>query len=210
MAFNLLRTAKYQISATKPANFPPDEGIEVAFAGRSNAGKSSCLNVIANQKALARVSKTPGRTQMINFFSLQDESLKLVDLPGYGYAKVPEAMRKDWGKNIQAFLETRQSLVGLVMLMDARHPLSPLDQQMIDWAMARQLPLHAVLTKADKLSRNQQNQSLLGVRKSLSSEQGCTAQLFSSLKRQGIDELDERLKSWMQPATATGDLPEQP
>ncbi|QGG79184.1 YihA family ribosome biogenesis GTP-binding protein [Litorivicinus lipolyticus] len=197
MAFNLLRTAKYQISATKPQNFPADEGVEVAFAGRSNAGKSSCLNVIANQRALARVSKTPGRTQMINFFSLQDEQLKLVDLPGYGYAKVPVAMRANWGRNIQAFLENRRCLAGLVMIMDSRHPMSPLDQQMMDWALARQLPLHAVLTKADKLSRNVQNQTLMKVRKEL--PEGCTTQLFSALKRQGIEELDERLKSWMLP-----------
>ena len=200
MAFNLLRTAKYQISATKPSNFPEDTGIEVAFAGRSNAGKSSCLNVIANQRALARVSKTPGRTQMINFFSLQDEHMKLVDLPGYGYAKVPEAMRADWGKNIQAFLETRQSLRGLILLMDIRHPLSPLDEQLIEWACARSLPLHAVLTKADKLSRNQQNQTLMKVRKAL--PEGCTAQVFSALKRQGLEQMDDRLEGWM--------LPDQP
>lgn len=197
MAFNLLRTAKYQISATKPSNFPEDTGVEVAFAGRSNAGKSSCLNVIANQKALARVSKTPGRTQMINFFSLQDENLKLVDLPGYGYAKVPEAMRADWGKNIQAFLETRQSLRGLVLLMDIRHPMSALDQQLIDWACARDLPLHAVLTKADKLSRNQQNQALMKVKKAL--PQGCSAQSFSSLKRLGLELMDDTLEGWMMP-----------
>ncbi len=195
MAFNLLRTAQYQISATAPHNFPPDEGIEVAFAGRSNAGKSSCLNVIANQKALARVSKTPGRTQMINFFALQDPTLKLVDLPGYGYAKVPGQMRADWGKNIQAFLEIRQALKGLVVLMDARRPYGELDQQMVGWAVARDVPVHAVLTKADKLSRNQQKQALMKTQKIL--PEGCTAQLFSSLKREGVPELDAQLALWM-------------
>ena len=201
MAFNLLRTAQYQISATAVHNFPPDEGREVAFAGRSNAGKSSCLNVIANQKALARVSKTPGRTQMINFFALQDPLLKLVDLPGYGFAKVPGAMRADWGKNIQAFLETRQALKGLVVLMDVRRPYGELDQQMIDWAVSRGVPAHAVLTKADKLSRNQQKQALFKTAKAL--PEGCTAQLFSSLKREGIPELEDTLAKWMLPIEKT-------
>ena len=195
MAFNLLRTAQYQISATAVHNFPADEGCEVAFAGRSNAGKSSCLNVIANQKALARVSKTPGRTQMINFFALQDPMLKLVDLPGYGFAKVPGAMRADWGKNIQAFLETRQALKGLVVLMDVRRPYGELDQQMIGWAVSRGVPAHAVLTKSDKLSRNQQKQALFKTQKAL--PEGCTAQLFSSLKREGIHELEDKLEEWM-------------
>lgn len=195
MAFNLLRTAQYQISATAVHNFPADEGCEVAFAGRSNAGKSSCLNVIANQKALARVSKTPGRTQMINFFALQDPLLKLVDLPGYGFAKVPGAMRADWGKNIQAFLETRQALKGLVVLMDVRRPYGELDQQMIGWAVSRGVPAHAVLTKSDKLSRNQQKQALFQTQKAL--PEGCTAQLFSSLKREGIPELEDKLEEWM-------------
>lgn len=195
MEFNLLRTAKYQISATAPHNFPPDEGFEVAFAGRSNAGKSSCLNTITNQKALARVSKTPGRTQMINFFALQDPQLKLVDLPGYGFAKVPGAMRADWGKNIQAFLETRQALKGLVVMMDVRRPFGELDQQMINWAVSRGVPAHAVLTKADKLSRNQQKQALMKTQKAL--PEGCTAQLFSSLKRDGISELEHQLALWM-------------
>ncbi len=195
MAFNLLRTAQYQISATAVHNFPADEGCEVAFAGRSNAGKSSCLNVIANQKALARVSKTPGRTQMINFFALQDPLLKLVDLPGYGFAKVPGAMRADWGKNIQAFLETRQALKGLVVLMDVRRPYGELDQQMIGWAVSRGVPAHAVLTKSDKLSRNQQKQALFKTQKAL--PEGCTAQLFSSLKREGIPELEDKLEEWM-------------
>ena len=195
MAFNLLRTAQYQISATAVHNFPADEGCEVAFAGRSNAGKSSCLNVIANQKALARVSKTPGRTQMINFFALQDPLIKLVDLPGYGFAKVPGAMRADWGKNIQAFLETRQALKGLVVLMDVRRPYGELDQQMIGWAVSRGVPAHAVLTKSDKLSRNQQKQALFQTQKAL--PEGCTAQLFSSLKREGIPELEDKLEEWM-------------
>ena len=195
MAFNLLRTAQYQISATAVHNFPADEGCEVAFAGRSNAGKSSCLNVIANQKALARVSKTPGRTQMINFFALQYPLLKLVDLPGYGFAKVPGAMRADWGKNIQAFLETRQALKGLVVLMDVRRPYGELDQQMIGWAVSRGVPAHAVLTKSDKLSRNQQKQALFKTQKAL--PEGCTAQLFSSLKREGIPELEDKLEEWM-------------
>ena len=195
MASNLLRTAQYQISATAVHNFPADEGCEVAFAGRSNAGKSSCLNVIANQKALARVSKTPGRTQMINFFALQDPLLKLVDLPGYGFAKVPGAMRADWGKNIQAFLETRQALKGLVVLMDVRRPYGELDQQMIGWAVSRGVPAHAVLTKSDKLSRNQQKQALFKTQKAL--PEGCTAQLFSSLKREGIPELEDKLEEWM-------------
>ena len=132
---------------------------------------------------------------MINFFALQDPLLKLVDLPGYGFAKVPGAMRADWGKNIQAFLETRQALKGLVVMMDVRRPFGELDQQMINWAVSRGVPAHAVLTKADKLSRNQQKQALMKTQKAL--PEGCSAQLFSSLKRDGISELEHQLALWM-------------
>ena len=143
---------QFLTSANGAEQFLPDEGQEVAFAGRSNAGKSSALNAITGRKALARISKTPGRTQLVNFFAL-DEARRLVDLPGYGYAKVPAKLRAHWQEVLQVYFETRQSLRGVVLLMDIRHPMRPFDQQMVAWCTAKGLPVHLVLTKGDKLKR---------------------------------------------------------
>ncbi len=176
---------------------PPDEGTEVAFAGRSNAGKSSALNTITNQKSLARTSKTPGRTQQINFFGMGPDN-RLVDLPGYGYAKVPQAMKMKWQRNMAEYLRTRQSLRGLVLLMDVRHPMTDQDQQMLEWCAQSDLPVHVLLTKADKLKRGPAKSSLLATRQKLSGlHPSASIQLFSSLKRLGIDEAHEVLNRWL-------------
>lgn len=195
MKLNELRTANYLLSAPNLTHCPEDEGHEVAFAGRSNAGKSSCLNLVAGQKSLARVSKTPGRTQLINFFTLTNPLQKLVDLPGYGFAKVPDAMRANWGRDIQGYLTLRQALKGLVLLSDIRHPMRELDVQMVDWCVARELPVQVVLTKGDKLSKNQANQTLFAVRKAL--PEGCGVQVFSALKGTGLETLQAVLCDWL-------------
>ena len=195
MKLNQLRTAQYLLSAPNLTHCPPDEGHEVAFAGRSNAGKSSCLNLVAGQKSLARVSKTPGRTQLINFFTLNDVRQKLVDLPGYGFAKVPDAMRANWGRDIQGYLTLRESLKGLVLLSDIRHPMRELDVQMAQWCFSRDLPVQIVLTKGDKLSKNQANQTLFKVRKDL--PENCGVQIFSALKGTGLDTLQKVLCDWL-------------
>lgn len=163
--------------------------MEIAFAGRSNAGKSSALNTLCGQKNLARTSKTPGRTQLLNFFSLDDDH-RLVDLPGYGYAKVAERIKRQWQAELATYLESRRSLRGIVLLMDVRHPLKEFDLQMLEWSSGIDLPTHILLTKADKLKYGAASASLLQLRKALKSFRGdlITAQLFSSLKRQGIDE----------------------
>ena len=160
----LYRSAHYTVSATQLSQLPPDSGFEVAFAGRSNAGKSSAINTITGIKALARISKTPGRTQMINFFHLDDERA-MVDLPGYGYAKVPEKMKLKWQATLSKYLETRQSLRGLMLMMDIRHPLKNFDLQMLDWAKQAELPIHILLTKSDKLGRGAGGNTLQQVRK---------------------------------------------
>lgn len=187
----LFRQTRFLTSAPKLALCPDDAGFEVAFAGRSNAGKSSALNALAQQRQLARASKTPGRTQMINFFALgDDETRRLVDLPGYGYAAVPEAMKKQWQTELARYLGERQSLQGLVLLMDVRHPLTEYDQTLLEWAQARQLFVHVLLTKADKLNRGPANNALLAVKKSLQAQQlNFSIQLFSALQKQGIDTL---------------------
>jgi GTP-binding protein len=189
------RNASFLLSAARIAQCPPDEGREVAFAGRSNAGKSSALNAICGLRKLARTSNTPGRTQLLNFFVLPD-GRRLVDLPGYGYAKVPAAQRAAWGKLVEDYVRTRRSLAGIVLLMDVRHPLKPQDHQLIDWAATLQLPLHVLLTKADKVSRNEAARTLTAVRKALATLPLCSVQLFSALKAQGIDEARELLESW--------------
>lgn len=184
-------------SAALVSQLPPDTGIEVAFAGRSNAGKSSALNCLTGIRQLARISKTPGRTQLINLFTVGDETRRLVDLPGYGYAKVPMKVKEDWQKNLAHYLDVRKSLRGLVLLMDIRHPLKELDQMMINWAFDRQLPVHILLTKADKLSRGQAQSTVLLVRKHYELMHDLlTVQSFSSLKRQGVDDLVEVLTRW--------------
>lgn len=185
-------------SAAKVEQLPADIGFEVAFAGRSNAGKSSALNCLTGIHGLARTSKTPGRTQLMNVFVLTDENRRLVDLPGYGYAKVALQLKRNWQQHLAHYLEVRQSLKGLVLLMDIRHPLKDLDQAMINWAITRQLPVHILLTKADKISRGQAQSVLLQINKHFESMNGLvSAQVFSSLKRQGIESLINVINSWL-------------
>ncbi|HLA74587.1 MAG TPA: ribosome biogenesis GTP-binding protein YihA/YsxC [Gammaproteobacteria bacterium] len=204
MSHPLYQRAEFLLGAHTLAQAPPDAGAEVAFAGRSNAGKSSALNVITNIHALARVSKTPGRTQQINFFGL-DEQRRLVDLPGYGYAQVPEKVKRHWQAVLAEYLETRNSLMGLMLLMDSRHPLTPLDVQMLDGCFESQLPAHILLTKSDKLSRGAALASRDQVRKALLERYGVQdlaeaklgVQLFSSLKHIGIEEAQTQLDQWL-------------
>jgi GTP-binding protein len=193
----LFQEAQFFISADKLTDLPPPSGIEIAFAGRSNSGKSSAINTLANRNRLAFVSKTPGRTQLINFFSLGNERF-LVDLPGYGYAKVPEAMRVHWQSVLSRYLMERESLQGLVLIMDARHPLTPLDRQMLNWFIPTCKPVHVLLTKADKLSKQQATATLRAVRAELErTYPNCTVQLFSSLKRIGLDEAEAMIGKWL-------------
>jgi GTP-binding protein len=193
----LFQNAVFHISAHNLSDLPPPVGIEVAFAGRSNAGKSSALNTLANHNRLAYVSKQPGRTQLINFFALGHDRF-LVDLPGYGYAKVPAAMKAHWQMTLSAYLSHRTALFGLVLVMDCRHPLTPLDRQMLDWFCPSSKPVHVLLTKSDKLSRNAANQTLQSVRKELNATWGnCTVQLFSSLKKQGVEEAESIIGKWL-------------
>jgi GTP-binding protein len=197
----LYRNAYYSGSATKLSQLPADSGIEVAFAGRSNAGKSSAINTITGINALARTSKTPGRTQMINFFHF-DEQRALVDLPGYGYAKVPEKMKLKWQETLAKYLELRQSLRGLMIMMDIRHPLKAFDLQMLTWANEAQLPTHILLTKADKLKHGAAKATMLEVSKQLKQHQlVASVQLFSSLNKQGRDEAIAKLNEWFEVET---------
>jgi len=192
----IYRQASFLVSAAKLEQTPPDSGFEVAFAGRSNAGKSSAINVLCDQKSLARTSKTPGRTQLLNFFAL-DEQRRLVDLPGYGYAKVSVNIKQDWQGSLAQYLEQRQCLRGLILMMDVRHPLKPYDRQMLEWAKHIQLPVHVLLTKADKLKRGPATNNLLKVQKELTEMSAdFSVQLFSSLKRQGIAEAHQVLDRW--------------
>jgi GTP-binding protein len=194
----IFQNATFFISAHHLRDLPPASGIEVAFAGRSNAGKSSALNTLANHNRLAYVSKQPGRTQLINFFTLGNDR-HLVDLPGYGYAKVPEAMRAHWQTVLSRYLSERTSLAGLVLVMDSRHPLTPLDRQMLDWFSPSGKPVHVLLTKSDKLSRNDANQTLIKVRKELNQTWGknISVQLFSSLKKQGVEDAETVIGKWL-------------
>jgi GTP-binding protein len=190
------RQAHYTISATQLSELPPDIGLEVAFAGRSNAGKSSAINTITDHRALARISKTPGRTQMINFFAL-DDSRTMVDLPGYGYAKVPEQMKIRWQQNLGQYLDTRQSLQGLMIMMDIRHPLKQFDIQMIRWSNQKDLDVHILLTKSDKLKHGAAMATLHSVLAEIKKlELKASAQLFSSLKKTGREEVIAKLDSW--------------
>ncbi|WP_316367435.1 ribosome biogenesis GTP-binding protein YihA/YsxC [Candidatus Thiodiazotropha sp. CDECU1] len=189
--------AEFLKSAASLSLAPPDSGFEVAFAGRSNAGKSSALNTLCNQKSLARTSKTPGRTQLLNFFSLDGER-RLVDLPGYGYAKVAESIKRKWQETLADYIEQRQCLLGLVLLMDIRHPLTDFDLQMLQWNTHHGLPTHILLTKADKLKTGAAKNTLLKVQKSLSDRPEITVQRFSALKKQGIDECHRVLDLWFE------------
>lgn len=186
------------LSASKLSEAPKDYGKEIAFAGRSNAGKSSAINTLTRQNNLARISKTPGRTQLLNFFEL-DERRRLVDLPGYGYAKVPLAVKQKWYQMLEDYLHNRHTLSGIILVMDIRHPLTDFDKQMIEWCEYAQLPLHILLTKADKLKYGATKNILLKVQKELSAVNiFVSLQIFSSLKRKGIDEVHQVLDAWFE------------
>ncbi|PCK01277.1 MAG: YihA family ribosome biogenesis GTP-binding protein [Alteromonadaceae bacterium] len=204
------QTAQFLISAPSIKECPPETGFEVAFAGRSNAGKSSAINTLTNNKKLARTSKTPGRTQLINFFQLSNtDSLRIVDLPGYGYAKVPLAMKKKWQANLSVYLQERQCLQGLVLLMDIRQPMQEFDSMMINWAVEAEMPVHALLTKSDKLNRGNAKSTLLKFQRHLDDANVgdlVSAQTFSSLSKEGLPELKTVLNRWLlAPQTDTDD-----
>ncbi|HFC91442.1 MAG TPA: YihA family ribosome biogenesis GTP-binding protein [Leucothrix mucor] len=186
-------------SATTQSTLPAELGFEVAFAGRSNAGKSSSLNRLCQQKALARVSKTPGRTQLINFFALP-QGRYLVDLPGYGYAKVPEKVKKKWQAFIESYLSTRFTLRGLVLIMDIRRPMQDYDKVMLSWAQSRNLAIHILLNKSDKFKRGKATASLLKARKELKQYTNpVSIQMFSAFKGDGVDLLRDKLDEWLYP-----------
>lgn len=189
--------AKFVISAPDIRHLKDDDGVEVAFAGRSNAGKSSALNRLTRQKSLARTSKTPGRTQLINVFEIEPGK-RLIDLPGYGYAKVPLEMKLKWQKALGEYLQVRKSLAGLVVLMDIRHPFKDLDQQLIHWAVERELPVLALLTKADKLKSGKRKAQLLMAREAALAFCGdVTVHTFSSLNGLGLDNMQQVLDQWL-------------
>jgi len=199
------RAAKFLISASKVSQCPPDEGWEVAFAGRSNAGKSSAINSLTGNKKLAKTSKTPGRTQLINFFELSP-SQRLVDLPGYGFAKVPQAVKREWTKQLENYLQQRQALRGLVLMMDVRHPLQAFDQQMLTWATEAGMPVHILLTKSDKLKKGPAKSTLLQVQAQLQDHKELVSvQLFSALKHSGHQELHQVLNAWLTDASVYED-----
>jgi GTP-binding protein len=193
--FAPLRRAAFRLSVTQAGQLPPDDGAEVAIAGRSNVGKSSTINMLTERRALARVSRTPGRTQAINVFDL-DPGQRLVDLPGYGYAKVPEALRRSWGPLLEQYLRRRSSLRALILVMDIRHPYGPHDADLIDFAAGCGRPVHILLNKADKLSRGAAIQEMARLRR-LPALQNVAMQLFSAQTGQGLDELHERIASWL-------------
>jgi GTP-binding protein len=193
-------SARFLTSAQHLQQSPPDSGGEVAFAGRSNAGKSSAMNALTRNSKLARTSKTPGRTQLINYFSLSTEDRRLVDLPGYGYAKVNRDMKEDWEKNIGEYLADRKSLRGIVLVMDVRHAMTEFDEMMVRWAIQTQMPLRALLTKSDKLKKGPAKTTLLKVQSQLQSQANwLSAQLFSSLKKDGVADLEDWLREQMEP-----------
>lgn len=206
---NPLIQARFLLSAAQLRQLPADEAAEVAIVGRSNAGKSSALNALCGMKRLARVSKTPGRTQLLNLFDLPGGG-RLVDLPGYGFADVPDAVRRRWGELVGGYVAKRANLRGLVVVMDIRHPLTELDQQMLGWSQAQQLPTHILLTKADKLGYGASKNTLLGVRQRLQ-QLGSLAsvQLFSAHANTGLDEARERVAGWLGMRAAEA-LPAEP
>ena len=190
--------AKYLLSAHTIRQIPPDQGAEVVFAGRSNSGKSSVINTLTRQKALAKTGKTPGRTRQINFFGLGN-GLRLVDLPGYGYAKAPGSIKKHWYGVIDAYLATRKCLMGLVLIADIRRGITDLDARLLDWSRTYGLPVHVLLNKTDKLSRGAAAAALRGTAQELvkSDLSHVTLQLFSAVKKTGVEELEERLSAWL-------------
>lgn len=188
--------ARFLTSAAQLDRLPEPDRPELAFAGRSNAGKSSALNRICARKQLARVSKTPGRTQLLNFFELPQA--RLVDLPGYGYARVPAPVRRDWGKLVTGYIQSRENLRGLILVMDSRHPLTDFDRQMLDWTQAQGLPCHILLTKADKLTFGEQKKTLGEVTRALPAlHASASAQLFSSETGEGVDEARALMVAWL-------------
>jgi len=192
-----LRQAVFSKSAEKLSQLPVESNAEVAFAGRSNAGKSSALNALTGRRKLAHVSKTPGRTRLINFFEV-DQASFLVDLPGYGYAQVPGDMKRQWARLLTGYLNQRRQIRGLIVVMDARHPMMPLDRQLLDWFAATGKPVHVLLTKADKLSRSQAAAQLRKVQAALRKDYpGCTAQIFSSSTKQGLEEAERIISDWL-------------
>lgn len=186
---------KFVLSAVNLQQLPPDMGIEIAFVGHSNAGKSSALNIITNRKNLARVSRTPGRTQAINVFEY-DPTRRFIDLPGYGFAKVPKAMQEHWQDIINDYLHTRRSLHGLIMVMDSRHPFKEMDKQLLKWAEDSDLKIHILLSKIDKLNRKDTNKQIKFVEKCLLEYSKITCQTFSSLTREGLPEALEVIDTW--------------
>lgn len=203
---NLFQNAKFFTTVNHLKDLP-NTPAEIAFVGRSNAGKSSAINTLCNHVRLAYVSKTPGRTQHINFFELSNGHF-MVDLPGYGYAQVPEAVRAHWVKLLGDYLQTRQQILGLVLIMDARHPLKNLDVQMLDFFATTGKPVHILLSKSDKLSKNEQIKTLSSVKKALkpfAERQTISVQLFSSLKKQGIEEVNATVAAWFATQNAMQD-----
>ena len=199
-----LLQAVFHKSAEKLSQLPAESMAEVAFAGRSNAGKSSAMNALTGRRKLAHVSKTPGRTRLINFFEVESGAY-LVDLPGYGYAKVSADMKQQWSRLLTGYLHERQQIRGLIVVMDVRHPMTPLDRQLLDWFSATGRPLHVLLTKADKLSRSQNAAQLRNVQLNLRKDYpGCTAQLFSSSTKQGLDEARHIISHWLGAAPVGG------
>ncbi|MEX2131737.1 MAG: ribosome biogenesis GTP-binding protein YihA/YsxC [Pseudohongiellaceae bacterium] len=188
--------ARFFISAAGLADCPADSLAEVAFAGRSNAGKSSAINALTGQSGLARTSKTPGRTQLINFFVLSPEHY-LVDLPGYGFAQVPLAVKEQWQFELEQYLRQREPLRGLILLNDIRHPLRDFDRMMIEWAIHAEIPLHLLLTKADKLKRAAARNTLLSISRELKTFPNVSVQLFSAVDRSGVEELQQKLNNWL-------------
>lgn len=187
-------SAEFLTSAQKYSQCPIDSGAEVAFAGRSNAGKSSAMNTLTRNSKLARTSKTPGRTQLLNFFTLSTGDYRLVDLPGYGFAKVNRTMKQDWEENIGEYLAERCSLRGVVLVMDIRHPMTEFDQRMVEWSVQTEMPMRILLTKADKLKKGPAKSTYLKINNELRSRAPwLSAQLFSSLKKEGIKEIHDWL-----------------
>lgn len=193
----ILRDPEFILGAADTHQFPQDEKVEIAFAGRSNVGKSSAINAIANRRKLARTSKTPGRTQQINFFSLGEQA-RLVDLPGYGFAQVPIAVKEKWQKTIHSYLADRENLRVLVLLMDIRHPLTELDRQMVEWAAESDLPTQILLTKADKLTRGKTAATVLKVERQLKSYKGqFGVEPFSSTSHTGVQKMRLQMAEWV-------------
>jgi GTP-binding protein len=207
---SLFRHARFETSFAKPQALPDSDAPEIAFVGRSNAGKSSAINTLVGHNRLAFVSKTPGRTQLINFFRLPS-GVALVDLPGYGYANVPEAVRRQWQDLLERYLSRRPNVIGVVHIMDSRHPLMPLDRQMLDWFAPSGRPVHILLTKSDKLTRGPAAATLMELRRELPQwGPNVTAQLFSSLKKVGIEETERVVGNWLEQLIPDADanLPE--